>query len=76
MMPPFREGEFDPARDTAVHALVLHPVIGHHASRLVGDGPAENAAFSVTYIHDPVIPAISHEHNTLVAEVETSAYVT
>ena len=66
MMSPFGEGEFDAARDAAIHSLVFHPMIGDNSSRLIGHSPAENTALSVTDINDPVVPEISHEHNTLV----------
>lgn len=66
MVSPFGEGEFDPARDTAIHPLVLYPMIRYNSSRLVSHCPAKDTAFSITYIDDPVVPTISHEHDTLV----------
>lgn len=50
------EGEANRAARAAVHHLVLHPVVGRWASRLVADRPAEDSTASVTNQDLTVVP--------------------
>lgn len=46
---PFSEGETHSASRTAVHLLVLHPVVCGRTSGLITHRPAEHAATAVAY---------------------------
>lgn len=48
--------EADGAAGAAVHHLVLHPVVGRRAARLLAHGPAEDAATAVAYQDLTVVP--------------------
>lgn len=50
------EGEAHRAARAAVHHLILHPVVGGGAARLVADGPAEDSATPVTHEDLTVVP--------------------
>lgn len=48
--------EADGAAGAAVHHLVLHPVVGRRAARLLTHGPAEDAAATVAHQDLTVVP--------------------
>lgn len=51
-----RQREADGAAGAAVHHLVLHPVVGRRAARLLTHGPAEDSAAAVAHQDLTVVP--------------------
>lgn len=50
------EGEANCAARATVHHLVLHPVVGRRAARLVADRPAEDSTTAVPHQDLTVVP--------------------
>lgn len=70
-MAPLGEGEANGAAGAAVHHLVLHPVVGRRAARLVAHRPAEDPAAPVAHQDLAVVPEERRESGLKTSERRT-----
>lgn len=71
MVAPLGEGEANGAAGAAVHHLVLHPVVGRRAARLVAHRPAEDPAAPVAHQDLAVVPEERRESGLQTSERRT-----